>query len=93
MCKASFLFLLLFVLNSTRSAAQFNLKPDSDTAAKDFRMRVLPQNFYTQHLSFFCRQELRLQKLTSLPVYFRAGLKDYIDYLEKKPNAAWLPKR
>lgn len=48
---------------------------------------VLPQNYYTKHLGFFCKQELQLQKRTNLNVYVRLGSKEYVDYLERKPNA------
>jgi len=72
---------------------QLRRLPLKDTADKAFSIRVLPQNFYNQHLSFFCKKELQLQKLTSLPIFIRAGSKEYVDYLEGKPNAGWLPKQ
>lgn len=69
--------------------AQSSLRPAADSIRKTFSIRVLPQNFYTQQLSFFCKKEVQLQRLLSLPVFIRAGSKDYVDYLEKKPNAEW----
>ena len=33
---------------------------------------------------FFCYYEAKLNRKTKLPVYFRLGSKDYVDYLEQK---------
>jgi len=44
------------------------------------------KDFYSQHLSFFCRKELQIEKATSIPFRFRLGSLQYTDYLEQKPN-------
>ena len=87
MGRVTVFFLLLFFINSMKAASQpsFTLMPDS--SSKHFSIKVLPQNFYNQKLSFVCKKEVQLQKLISLPVYIRLGSKDYVDYLEKKPHA------
>jgi hypothetical protein len=87
MGRIAFFFVTLFLLKSREAAAQLSLKPGVDTIAKKISLKVLPQNFYNQHMGYFCRKEVQLQKLTSLPVFIRLGSKDYVDYLEKKPNA------
>jgi hypothetical protein len=75
------------MLNSLKGASQLNLKPPTDTIEKNFSIRPLPQNFYNQNLGYFCKEEILLQKITKLPVFIRLGSKEYVDYLEKKPNA------
>ena len=87
MGRTILLFFLGVVLNSTEAASQQRLPILGDTAKMLMSLRVLPHNFYNQHLSFFCKKEVQLQKLTALPVYFRLGSKETVDYLEKKPNA------
>ena len=82
------LFLVLFFLNSLKAAAQLRLPPIVDSGSRNFSIRVLQQNFYNQQLPFTCKKEVQLQKLTSLPIYIRVGSKDYVDYLEKKPNTS-----
>jgi hypothetical protein len=75
-----------FLLNSFKAASQLHLKPVKDSIPYTKNLRVLPQNFYNQNLGFFCKKEVQLQKLTSLPIYFRLGTKEYVDRLERKPN-------
>jgi hypothetical protein len=81
------LLLTVLLLNSTKAASQLILKPSADTVEKKFLFRLLPQNFYNQNPGYFCKKEVQLQKLTTLPIYVRLGSKEYVDYLERKPNA------
>ncbi len=87
MQMASFLLAASFFIGSLKAASQQRLPPLSDSSVAKVSLKVLPQNFYKQGLPLSCKTELQLQKLTSLPLYFRLGSKDYVDYLEKKPNA------
>ncbi|HEV7332195.1 MAG TPA: hypothetical protein VGN63_14255 [Flavisolibacter sp.] len=89
MGRIAAVFFLAMLLNVGKAAAQLHLQPVRDSLLKPVFIRVLPQNFYNKELSFFCQKELQLQKLTSLPVFIRLGAKDYVDFLEKKPNAVW----
>ncbi|HEU4901688.1 MAG TPA: hypothetical protein VFT06_02825 [Flavisolibacter sp.] len=93
MGRVLLLFFWPFLLNPGKAAAQLRLTPLADSGGKSVSLRVLPQNFYNQQLSFFCKKEVQLQKLTTLPLFIRLGAKDYVDYLERKPNAGCLPKR
>ena len=80
------LFLAGIMLNSSKAASQLHLKPPADTLTKNINIRVLPQNFYNNHLGYFCKKEVQIQKLISMPVYFRLGSKEYVDWMERKPN-------
>ncbi len=47
---------------------------------------AIPANYYTQHLSFFCRQERIIEKY-ALPLKIRAGSLDDCNRLEQKPGS------
>lgn len=51
-------------------------------------MPILPANYYTKHFGFFCKQEWKFEKTTSLPFRFRLGSVQQVDLLEGKPNTA-----
>ena len=57
----------------------------------------IPKNFviagicspetYKMGIGFFCKKELELDRITPVPVRFRLGSLEYVNWLEKKPNA------
>jgi hypothetical protein len=79
--------LFLLMILSAAAQAQRLQAPAKDSMGISKSFRIVPQNYYTTHLSFFCRKELQLQKRTTVNVFLRLGSKDYVDYLEQKPNA------
>ena len=46
---------------------------------------IIPQDLYSKHLPFFCRQELKFQK-ANIPLKFRLGAMDDCNRLEQKPG-------
>jgi hypothetical protein len=52
-----------------------------------FTIKPLPVSFYSDHLGIICRKELQLDKITPMPFRFRLGSLDYVNWMERKPNA------
>jgi hypothetical protein len=61
--------------------------PQSPIAIFVLRKPVLSPSYYNNHLGFFCQKELQLQKITIVPIRFRLGSLDYVNWMEQKPNA------
>ena len=50
-------------------------------------LKIIPTSYYANHLGFFCKKELQLDKVIAIPLRFRLGSLAYVNYLEQKPNA------
>lgn len=104
MKKNTILFFCMIFVNSTLSAQQNQLQVNK---AKDFiksyfyspasningyvNKEVVSPNFYVNNLGFFCKQELKFQAATKIPLKFRIGSVQYCDRMEGKINAGILP--
>jgi hypothetical protein len=87
MGKRGCCFIVLMALFCGNAASQLYLPYSQERFSLYGKVAPLPQNFYTQHLPFFCKQESQLQKHTGINVFFRLGSKQHVDWLERKPNA------
>lgn len=76
--------LALLIFTAHRSPAQV-VQRDS---VPHISIKTVPSDFAVRHLGYFCHKELQLQKLTRTSLFIRLGSKEYVDYLEQKPNAS-----
>jgi hypothetical protein len=44
-------------------------------------------SYYIDKLGIFCKKELQLDQLTPMPIRFRLGSLEYVNWMEQKPNA------
>ena len=58
----------------------------SENAPSKMKLRteVSPKSWNYQDLAFFCKLELKLEKMVQMPVKFRLGEVQYVDWLEGK---------
>jgi len=80
-------FSFFITAGAWKAASQLRLPQNGNAVPLSKPITVLPQNFYNQHIGFFCKKESQLQQHTNLNLFVRLGNKDYVDYLERKPNA------
>jgi hypothetical protein len=83
------LFVILLLIVAPKAEAQL-LKPSviqlqqRIDSLRNLPIQIIPANYYTKNLAFFCKKELQLEKITKVPFRFRLGSTDYVDQLEGK---------
>jgi hypothetical protein len=51
-------------------------------------LSIIPASYNAARLGFVCKQELKLDKRTPVPLRFRLGSLDYVNWMEQKPNSS-----
>lgn len=74
--------LLLNSFNNIPVKKIFSLANTANFIAPD--KTYLPSNYYVTGLGFFCRQEIKLEKITKFPFKFRLGSVAECDHIEGK---------
>jgi hypothetical protein len=74
--------LLLFLQPSINNWQQAGLKKSSSKIAES--KPFLPADFYSKQLGFFCKQEIKMDKVTKFPIRFRLGTVEQCNWLEGK---------
>lgn len=49
----------------------------------------LNADYYSRNLGFFCKQEIKFEKVTKIPFRFRLGSVQQCDWLEGRPNSSY----
>ncbi len=84
-------FYKLSILKPAKKQNLALVNTQNEKTANTFRLlktntspQVIPANYYTSNFGFFCKKELQLEKLTSIPFKFRLGSVQQCDRLEGK---------
>ena len=85
--KKTFLVVCISILTVTARAQYQPAPPVEKNNLPPFHFIRVDSSYYTQHLGFFCKKAIEVQKWVHLPIFFRLGSLDYVNKLEGKPGA------
>jgi len=63
------------------------LIPGKSIATNGKEVPFLSADYYARHLGFFCKQEIKFDKITKMPFRFRLGNVEQCNWLEGKSRA------
>ena len=56
-------------------------------AGNGVQVQLVQSNLYTKDLGFFCRQELKIEQQTRVPLRLRLGNMEYCNWMEQKAGS------
>ena len=85
-CLCANIVLMSYLASYAQLTQQFSLSqlPHPIDSLKRLSLPLLPENYYSTHLGFFCKKELQVEKTTKIPLRIRLGSVEYTDQLEGK---------
>lgn len=91
LAKRICLFVNLFLITavSTKAQLMLNSVPPKQVMTDSLRntgFRLLSEDYYSKNLSFFCKKELQIEKITKVPLRFRLGSLEHVNQLEGKQS-------